>query len=71
MAKMTGLDRFDYNGKTVLLRVDINSPIDERTRRIVNDNRIRKSLPTIRRLLDGGARLALIAHQETPSIITT
>ena len=63
MAKMTGLDRFDYNGKTVLLRVDINSPIDERTRRIVNDNRIRKSLPTIRRLLDGGARLALIAHQ--------
>ncbi len=63
MAKMTGLDRFDYNGKTVLLRVDINSPIDSRTKRIVNDNRIRKSIPTIKYLLDGGAKLALIAHQ--------
>ena len=63
MANMTRLDRFDYGGKTVLLRVDINSPIDVRTKRIVNENRIRKSLPTIRHLLDGGARLALIAHQ--------
>lgn len=60
---MTRLDHFDYGGKTVLLRVDINSPIDVRTKRIVNENRIRKSLPTIRHLLDGGARLALIAHQ--------
>lgn len=60
---MTRLDHFDYRGKTVLLRVDINSPIDVDTKRIVNENRIRKSLPTIRHLLDGGARLALIAHQ--------
>ena len=60
---MTPLDHFDYSGKTVLLRVDINSPIDVRTKRIVNENRIRKSLPTIRHLLDSGARLALIAHQ--------
>lgn len=60
---MTRLDHFDYGGKTVLLRVDINSPIDVQTKRIVNENRIRKSLPTIRHLLDGGARLALIAHQ--------
>ena len=63
MASMTRLDHFDYGGKTVLLRVDINSPIDVQTKRIVNENRIRKSLPTIRHLLDGGARLALIAHQ--------
>ena len=60
---MTRLDHFDYGGKTVLLRVDINSPIDVQTKRIVNENRIRKSLPTIRHLLDGGAKLALIAHQ--------
>jgi len=63
MARMTPLNRFDYSGKAVLLRVDVNSPIDTQTRRIVNENRIRKSLPTIRHLLDGGARLALIAHQ--------
>ena len=60
---MTRLDTFDYGGKTVLLRVDINSPIDVQTKCIVNENRIRKSVPTIRHLLDGGARLALIAHQ--------
>ena len=63
MANMTRLDHFDYRGKTVLLRVDINSPIDPATRRIVNDNRIQKSLPTIRTLLDAGAKLVLIAHQ--------
>ena len=36
MARMTPLDRFDYGGKTVLLRVDINSPIDTRTRRLLD-----------------------------------
>ena len=63
MANMTRLDHFDYRGKTVLLRVDINSPVDAATKRIVNDNRIQKSLPTIRTLLDAGAKLVLIAHQ--------
>jgi len=63
MANMTSLEHFDYRGKTVLLRVDINSPIDSKTKLIVNDNRIQKSIPTIQRLLDGGAKLAMIAHQ--------
>ena len=63
MANITRLDHFDYSGKTVLLRLDINSPIDAKTKRIVNENRLQKSLPTIKALLDGGAKLALIAHQ--------
>ena len=58
---MLSLDDFHFAGKAVLLRIDINSPIDQQTGQIANDNRIRKSLPTIRRLLDAGARLALIA----------
>ena len=49
--------------KTVLLRVDINSPLDPVTKRIVNENRIKKSIPTIKYLLDRGAKLAIIAHQ--------
>lgn len=56
------IDDADVRGKRVLLRVDINSPIDN-SGRIVNDNRIQKSLPTIRDLADGGARLCIIAHQ--------
>ncbi|HEY5623743.1 MAG TPA: phosphoglycerate kinase [Gammaproteobacteria bacterium] len=63
MIKMKSIDDFDCGSKTVLLRVDINSPIDPESRKIVNENRIRKSLPTIRKLLDSGAKLAIIAHQ--------
>lgn len=57
------IDAFNVTGRRVLLRVDINSPIDPVTRRIVDDNRIRRSLPTLRDLLDRGARLGILAHQ--------
>ena len=58
---MKTIDDFEYNNKTVLLRVDINSPIDHKTKKIVNDNRIRKSIPTIEKILNQGAKLAIIA----------
>lgn len=57
------MEEFDVVGKRVLLRVDINSPVDPDTKKIVNTNRIDKSLPTISWLLDKGAKVALIAHQ--------
>lgn len=60
---IASLDEFDVRSKRVLLRVDINSPLDPHTKRIINENRINKSLPTIRDLADRGARLAIIAHQ--------
>ena len=60
---MRSIDDVDYGSKRVLLRVDINSPIDPDTKRIINENRIQKSLPTIRKLLDKGAMLAIVAHQ--------
>lgn len=60
---MKSIDEFDLAGKTVLLRVDINSPIDPGTRKIVNTNRIEKSIPTIVKILNQGAKLAMIAHQ--------
>lgn len=52
----------DVRGKRVLFRPDINSPIDK-DGNIVNDNRLVQTAPTIRYLLDNGARLAIIAHQ--------
>jgi len=61
--KMHSVDHFDYSDKTVLLRVDINSPIDPQSRKIVNENRLQKSIPTIRKILEKGAKLAIIAHQ--------
>jgi phosphoglycerate kinase len=61
--RIPSIDDGDFAGKRVLLRVDINSPLDRETGRIINDNRIVKSLPTINDLLDKGAKLAIIAHQ--------
>lgn len=60
---MNKIEDFDFKGKTVLLRVDINSPITPATKKIANDNRIRESIPTIQKLIDGGAKIAMIAHQ--------
>ncbi len=60
---MNSIDAFDYDAKTVLLRVDINSPLDPQTKLITNENRLQKSLPTIHKLLQRGAKLAIIAHQ--------
>lgn len=60
---ITSIDDFNYSGKTVLLRVDINSPIDPVTKMIVNDNRIQMSIPTIKDIILKNAKLAIIAHQ--------
>lgn len=60
------LDDFSVRGKRVLLRIDINSPVDERTLRLVDGSKIRSSIPTIRELLDRCAKLAIIAHQGRP-----
>jgi len=57
------ISEFELRGKTVIFRPDINSPIDPKTKRIVNTNRIEKTVPTLLALLDGGAKVALIAHQ--------
>lgn len=57
------IDDFDYQGKTVILRVDINSPLDPNTKQIANENRINKSIPTLKALLDKGAKVAILAHQ--------
>jgi phosphoglycerate kinase len=62
-ARILTLDDLDFNDKTVILRVDINSPIDHGTGELADDNRLRKSLATIRELSEAGARTAILAHQ--------
>src|SRR3990170_8905494 len=57
------IDDLEVAGKRVLLRVDINSPIDPTSGRIADENRIDQSLQTIRDLADRNARLVIIAHQ--------
>ncbi len=58
------MDDFDLSGRTVLLRVDINSPIDPATKTLLNDARLREHLATIRDLR--GSKVVVLAHQSRP-----
>ena len=62
--KVLTLDDVNVDGKTVLLRVDINSPLDPATKAFLDDTRIRAILPTIQKLVR--AKVIILAHQSRP-----
>ena len=54
------------SGRRVLVRADLNVPLDKTTREITDDGRIRASLPTLQALRDAGARVLVAAHLGRP-----
>ena len=64
MPKKT-LDDIDLSGKTVLMRVDFNVPLDEQGS-ITDDRRITEALPSIQKVLDAGGSLILMSHLGRP-----
>lgn len=64
MAKVLTLDEVDLEGRTVLVRVDINSPLDPETNVFLDDTRIRRIIPTLNKL--SKSKVILLAHQSRP-----
>lgn len=62
--KIRTLDQLDLAGKRVLVRVDYNVPLDGE--RVTDDTRIRETLPTLKKLIDAGCRIVLMAHLGRP-----
>ena len=52
------------DGKTVLLRLDLNSPIDPTSNIILDDKRFREHVPTIQALKN--SRIVILTHQSRP-----
>lgn len=57
------LDEAEVEGKTVILRIDINTPLDRDTHQILDLTRIKNAVPTIKELVGKGAKVVILAHQ--------
>jgi len=64
MARVLTLDNVNVEGKTVIVRVDINSPMAPATNTFLDDTRIKAIIPTLNRL--SKAKVIILAHQSRP-----
>ena len=60
------IDDFDIEDKTVLVRIDINAPVDPDSGFILDDTRLKLHAQTIKELSKKGARVVILAHQSRP-----
>jgi phosphoglycerate kinase len=65
MRTLHDLIRIGVTGRHILLRSDLNVPLDD-SGRVTDDGRIRAALPVICNLLDHGARVIVVAHLGRP-----
>lgn len=63
--KKKSIKDIDVKGKRVFVRVDFNVPLNE-TGEIMNDTRIKASIPTLQYLVDNGAKIVCASHLEQP-----
>src|SRR6202043_1420287 len=64
---MQSIDDIEVSGRRVLVRSDLNVPLDKSgSGEITDDGRIRASLPVIKKLADRGARVIVMGHLGGP-----
>lgn len=59
------IDSYDFTGKKAIVRVDFNVPLDAEFN-ITDDTRIRRAVPTLKRVLEGGGALIIMSHLGRP-----
>ena len=59
------IDSYDFTGKKAIVRVDFNVPLNENFE-ITDDTRIRRAIPTLKKVLAGGGSLIIMSHLGRP-----
>src|SRR5205085_2293620 len=62
---MKTINDINFKGKRALIRVDFNVPLDK-SFKVTDDNRIRATIPTLKKILDGGGSCILMSHLGRP-----
>ena len=59
------IDSYDFNGKKAIVRVDFNVPLNDNFE-ITDDTRIRRAMPTLKKVLAGGGSVIIMSHLGRP-----
>ena len=62
---MTNIDKVNFSGKRVVVRVDFNVPLDDNFN-ITDDTRMRAAMPTLRKVLNDNGMLIIMSHLGRP-----
>ncbi len=63
---MISINDVNFKGKKILIRVDFNVPLNH-NRQVMDDTRIRESIPTINKVLNDGGTVILMSHLGRPN----
>lgn len=63
---MKTINDINFKGKRALIRVDFNVPLDKKTLAVTDDNRIRATIPTLKKILSDGGSAVLMSHLGRP-----
>ena len=63
---MLTINDFQFSNKRALIRVDFNVPLDKKTFDVTDDNRIRATIPTLKKIINDGGSCVLMSHLGRP-----